>query len=32
MVMLGPRKSKACEMRFASMVIIIPVAECDLNR
>ncbi len=31
-VMLGPRKSKACEIRFASIVIIIPVAEWDLNR
>ena len=31
-VMLGPRKSKASEIRFASIVIIIPVAEWDLNR
>lgn len=31
-VMLGPRKSNAWEMRFASMVIIIPVAEWALNR
>ena len=30
--MLGPRRSNACEMRFASIVIIIPVAECALNR
>ena len=26
-VILGPRKSKACEIRLASIVIIIPVAE-----
>jgi hypothetical protein len=32
MDMLGPRKSKACEIRFASIVIIIPVAEWDLKR
>lgn len=31
-VTLGPRKSKACEIRLASIVIIMPVAECDLNR
>ncbi len=31
-VMLGPRKSNAWEMRFASIVIIIPVAEWALNR
>ncbi len=30
--MLGPRKSNAWEMRLASIVIIIPVAEWDLNR
>ena len=32
MVMLGPRKSKANEILFASIVIIIPVAEWVLNR
>ena len=31
-VMLGPRKSKANEILFASIVIIIPVAEWVLNR
>jgi hypothetical protein len=30
-VMLGPRKSKANEIRFANIVIIIPAAECVLN-
>lgn len=30
--MLGPRKSNANEIRFASIVIIIPVAECGLKR
>lgn len=30
--MLGPRKSKANEIRFASIVIIIPVDEWVLNR
>ena len=29
--MLGPRRSNAYETRLASIVIIIPVAECVLN-